>query len=56
MFVMNLECPPDEVDITSEPDKTWVEFSNWPAARNACVAMLLVRICREWAPTQYRFH
>ncbi|CAN0172584.1 unnamed protein product, partial [Laminaria digitata] len=41
VFVLNLECPADEVDITSEPDKTWVEFSKWPAARNACVAMLL---------------
>lgn len=55
MFVLNLECPADEVDITSEPDKTWVEFSKWPAARNACVAMLLVSRRREWIPPSSGF-
>lgn len=55
MFVLNLECPADEVDITSEPDKTWVEFSHWPTARNACLAMLLVSSCRKWGSLQQRF-
>lgn len=42
MFVLNLECPRSEVDIMSDPEKTWVEFSDWDAARNACISMLLV--------------
>lgn len=41
VFVLNLECPPKEVDVMVEADKTWVEFSDWAAAKNACVAMLL---------------
>lgn len=41
MFVLNLECPRKEVDIMVEAEKTWVEFSDWAAAKNACVAMLL---------------
>lgn len=42
VFVLNLECPRSEVDIMSDPEKTWVEFSDWAAARNACISMLLV--------------
>lgn len=41
VFVLNLECPGREVDVTVEAEKTWVEFSDWAAAKNACVAMLL---------------
>lgn len=41
MFVLNLECPRKEVDVVVEAEKTWVEFSDWAAAKNACVAMLL---------------
>lgn len=41
MFVLNLECPRNEVDVMVDAEKTWVEFSDWAAARNACVAMLL---------------
>lgn len=41
MFVLNLECPHNEVDIMVEAEKTWVEFSDWTAAKNACIAMLL---------------
>lgn len=41
VFVLNLECPRKEVDVMVEAEKTWVEFSDWAAAKNACVAMLL---------------
>lgn len=44
VFVLNLECPRSEVDIMSDPEKTWVEFSDWAAARNACISMLLVSL------------
>lgn len=56
MFVLNIEVPKDQVDVMAEPDKTWVEFSDWPAARNACIAMLLVRSCLlEAFPRQQLF-
>jgi len=41
VFVLNLECPHSEVDILMEADKNWVEFSDWAAAKSACIAMLL---------------
>lgn len=41
VFVLNLECPHNEVDITVEAEKTWVEFSDWATVKNACIAMLL---------------
>eukprot|EP00903_Cladosiphon_okamuranus_P019248 g17698.t1 len=41
VFVLNLECPRKEVDVMVEPEKTSVEFSDWAAAKNACVALLL---------------
>ncbi|CBJ28278.1 MutL protein homolog 3 [Ectocarpus siliculosus] len=46
VFVLNLECPRSEVDIMSDPEKTWVEFSDWAAARNACISMLLAFLSR----------
>lgn len=44
VFLLNLECPSDEVDVLTEPDKTSVEFADWPNAKNAVIAMLLVRV------------
>eukprot|EP00752_Nemacystus_decipiens_P004406 g4025.t1 len=41
VFVLNLECPRNEVDVMVDAEKTWVEFSDCAAAKNACVAMLL---------------
>ncbi|CAB1105355.1 unnamed protein product [Ectocarpus sp. CCAP 1310/34] len=46
VFVLNLECPRSEVDIMSDPEKTWIEFSDWAAARNACISMLLAFLSR----------
>lgn len=42
VFVLNLECPRSEVDMMAEPDKTLVEFSDWPSAKNTPIALLLV--------------
>lgn len=41
VFVLNLECPHSEVDILMEADKTWLEFSDWAAAKSTGIAMLL---------------
>ncbi|CAM9954672.1 unnamed protein product, partial [Discosporangium mesarthrocarpum] len=41
VFLLNIECPHGEVDLTFEPDKTLVEFADWPGAKNAGIAMLL---------------
>lgn len=55
VFVLNIECPRKEVDIMVDPEKTWVEFSDWTAARNACVAMLLVSRPRRRFPRPGNF-